>query len=196
MFLPHKPTPSAMVARYAARPLNPEMSSSANCTFEPPSSQDLLGDWFIVQTSLPFWSDKRNVKITYSEGSSAASGITSVQDDVIYQTSTSEKTKTVRGLNTSSQRGLPGAWDWRGLGWVKIVSNHWEVLAHDLDGLDGRVWMVIHTEKSFFAPEAVHVYSRIKTTLSSDLREGLQKDLMGRQGIANLLRNMYDVRQN
>ena len=185
-----------MADRFAVRPSDTESSSSLNSTFQPPSSKDLLGDWFIVHTSLPYWSDKRNVKITYSERSPAGGGITSVQDDVVYQTLTSEKTKSVRGLNTSSQRGLSGAWDWRGLGWVKIVSNHWEVLAHDLDGLDGRVWMVIYTEKSFFAPEAVHVYSRVKTALSSDLREGLTKALMGRQGTAELLRNMYDVLQH
>ena len=181
---------------FAIRPSLLNAPLPDNPVFQPPSSNEILGDWFIVQTSLPYWRDKRNVKITYSNISPSNSTIQSVQDEVSYRTLTSETIKTLRGINTPSPRGQPGAWDWRGSGWVKVVSNHWEILSYGNDQDGGVEWMVIYTEKSFFTPAAVHVYSRKQSKLPEAARDGLVNVLVERQHLKALVEGMYEVQQS
>ena len=164
--------------------------------FQPPSLKGLLGDWFIVLTSLPYWQGKRNIKATYSVLSETDIDIQSAQDDVTYQTLTSDKIKTVRGVTTPSQTGPAGTFDWRGSGLVKVVSNRWEVLAHgSFESCDRVEWILIHTGKSLFAPAAVHVYSRAKHMLAKDTRRELENTLGGRQDLKGLLEAMFEVQQ-
>lgn len=83
--------------------------SSGSSAFQPPSSEQLLGKWFIVHTSLPFWRDKRNISIIYSALSSPARSTDPVNDIITYQTLNSEKLKTVQGINTVAQSEQQGA---------------------------------------------------------------------------------------
>ncbi|KAM0802920.1 hypothetical protein BDR22DRAFT_100790 [Usnea florida] len=182
---------------FVLRPsLDPALPSSDDSTFRPPSSEQLLGQWFIVHSSLPFWRNKRNIKISYSAVSSPARPIVQTNDTVVYQTLNSDKLNTVNGVNTVAQSEEHGAWDWRGSGWVKVVNNHWEVLGHDCRaGDDARRWIVIHTGKSFFAPAAIHVYSRDKEELPEETRKTLVTALAQSQDLKGLAEDLFRVQQ-
>ncbi|KAL9009987.1 MAG: hypothetical protein Q9173_005037 [Seirophora scorigena] len=181
-----------MTSAFVLRPSLLALPTSDASTFQPPSTNDLLGDWWIVQTSLPYWRDKRNVKITYTQLANDNTATLSVQDDASYQLLDSDKTKMIRGINTLSQRDQPGAWDWRGTGWVKIVSNHWKILAYGPGGGEEMEWLLIHTEKSFFTPAAVHVYSRVKTALPRFVKDALVDALVDSRDLRILLEGVYE----
>ena len=186
-----------MAQPFALRPSIDGLAAADGPLFQPPTAKEVLGEWFIVLSSLPYWQDKRNVKITYSVLAENDTGIQSVQDDVRFQTLTSNKSKNVRGVNTPSQSGRQGVWDWRGSGLVRVVSNHWEVLAHgSFEGRDGIDWILIYSGKTFFAPAAVHVYSRAKRALATDVRRRLEDALVGRQDMRGLVETMFEAEQN
>src|SRR5450432_3852441 len=114
-------------------------ATSTQNTFTLPPLSFLLGTWNVTHSSLPLWKSARNVQITYSvpeaPSSSPATAATAtatadlsaqkIDDRVTYQSLSSEKVKTISGID--SPAGL-GAWNWRGKGWLMIVGTHWEVL--------------------------------------------------------------------
>ncbi|KAJ5210052.1 hypothetical protein N7491_009864 [Penicillium cf. griseofulvum] len=69
----------------------------------------------------------RSVNITYKLLPADSAGLQKLDDLVQYQGTNSEKIKSVQGLHTATP-GNPGAWDWRGRGWLMIASSHWECL--------------------------------------------------------------------
>ena len=167
--------------------------------YQAPRSDQLLGEWFIVLTSLPYWRDKRNIKVTYSASEPTAADAPTIYDTVTFQTLTSDKLKSVQGVNTSSQLGQLGGWDWRGTGWVKVVSNHWDVLGHNaISPEDGQKieWFVIHTKKSFFTPAAIHIYSRRKQAPAEGVRESLLDAFTEHQELKCLLGCMFKIQHN
>lgn len=186
-----------MADPFVLRPLTKvALPSSDTSAFRPPSSKQLLGQWFIVQTSLPFWRDKRNIKIAYSASPSSSHIIDQIDDTTIYQTLGSEKLKTVQGVSAQGDSEKAGAWDWRGSGWVKVVRNHWEILGHaSYEGGDEASWIVVHTQKSFFTPAAIHVYSRKKEALTEATWQTLKATLEERQELKDLVVNVFQVQQ-
>lgn len=184
-----------MTSSFVLRPS--ALSSPDEPAFQPPSSDQLLGQWFVVHTSLPFWRNKRNIQITYSAPPSPALATDLVIDTVTYQVENSAKLKTVQGTNTPAQSEHHGAWDWRGTGFIKVVSNHWEVLGHgDLGAGEKECWIVIHTQKSFFTPAAIHVYSRSREPLSEDVLKPLMAALAQHLNLRDLIGNMYQIQHN
>ncbi|KAL8918022.1 MAG: hypothetical protein Q9208_007620 [Pyrenodesmia sp. 3 TL-2023] len=179
----------------AIKPSLLSLPSPEPSSFQPPSAEELLGEWFIVQTSLPYFRDKRNVKITYTPSASGNTSTQRVHDELTYQTLSSDQKKTIRGVNNVSPRGQPGAWDWRGSGWVKVVSNHLEIIGHGLGDRSGMEWIMIHTERSFFAPAAIHVYSRVKAALPESVKARFMDTLVESPHIKALLGDMYEVQQ-
>ena len=77
------------------------------------------------------------------------------------------------------------------------MSNHWVILGHACreDGVDEARWIVIHTQKSFFTPAAVHVYSRDKEALPEETRKMLVADLARWKDLEDLVKNMFAVEQ-
>jgi hypothetical protein len=69
------------------------------------------------------WKGKRNVNITYSLPPADSAGVQKIDDMVQYQAVGPEKIKSVHGIDTPTP-GTPGAWDWRGKGWLMIASSH------------------------------------------------------------------------
>jgi hypothetical protein len=119
------------------------------------------------------WRKAKNVRITYKIIPPASvSGLTLLDDEV-----TSEPTartllpqpKSIRGIDTPSGEG---AWNWRGRGWLKIASSHWELLGWGERG--GEKWVVTWFAPSMFTPAGVDIYSSEKEGMS----EGLYKDIM------------------
>lgn len=108
------------------------------------------------------WKSNRNVVITYTPLKSPAGAI----DDLVeYQSLTSDKQKTVQGIDRPDP-SVPAAYNWRGKGWLKIASSHWEVLGH---GEEDGGWIVTFFEKTLFTPAGIDIYARRKGGLSEDL---------------------------
>ena len=187
-----------MTNPFVLRALEASISpSSESAAFQPPSPEHLLGQWFIIHTSLPFWRDKRNITIVYSAAYPQPTPTNIINDTVTYQNLSSDKVKTVQGTNTAAQGERQGAWDWRGSGWVKVVSNHWEILGYGSgeSGDEGR-WMVIHTRKSFFTPAAIHVYSKSQKALTEETRRSLMSTLAKHQGLKELVESTFEVQHD
>ena len=124
----------------------------------------MAGHWHIVYTSLPLWKDKRNVTEDYAAIEPDASGIVRIDDTASYQKLNSDKIHTIHGIDTPTP-GADGAFDWRGKGWLKIASSHWEILGWGDLG-DGAQWIVTYFSKTLFTPAGIDIYSRTKEGLS------------------------------
>lgn len=147
-----------------------------------PTLNDVLGKWYITQTTSPVWSDKRNVLLTYSVLSPTSTATRPQLDDLItYQSLDSQKLKTMRGTDTPSLDN-PGGWTWRGHGFLKFVTSQWEILGHGetppTDENEGG-WIVVFAQKSIFTPAVLNVCTRGKAGLETEQLEGLKSFLKG-----------------
>jgi hypothetical protein len=159
----------------------------------PPTNEFLMGTWHVTHSSLPLWKDKRNVNITYKEIDS--SGV-KIDDLVQYQAVGSDKIKSINGVDTPTP-GNPGAWDWRGKGWLKIASSHWECLGFGhADG--NNKWAVTYFAKSLFTPAGMDIYSWDKQGLPQSTVDDIIQALKGLEieEITNLADTMFEIPQN
>lgn len=108
-----------MATSFALRPSMIGLLPNDTPKYEPPSSKELLGEWFIILTSLPYWNDKRNIKITYSGLSKVDTDIDTLQDDVTYTITASNKTKSIRGVNTVPKASSQELGTGEGVGWSR-----------------------------------------------------------------------------
>jgi hypothetical protein len=159
----------------------------------PPTNEFLMGTWHVTHSSLPLWKGKRNVNITYKEIDS--SGV-KIDDLVQYQAVGSDKIKSINGVDTPTP-GNPGAWDWRGKGWLKIASSHWECLGFGhADG--NNKWAVTYFAKSLFTPAGMDIYSWDKQGLPQSTVDDIIQALKGLEieEITNLADTMFEIPQN
>ena len=77
--------------------------------------------------------------------------------------------KSIKGIDTPD--GV-GAWNWRGKGWLKIATSHWEILGWGERG-DER-WAVTWFAPSRFTPAGLDIYCSKKEGMS----EGLCRDII------------------
>lgn len=132
--------------------------------------QFLQGPWHVTHSTLPMWKSNRNVVITYTPTETPQGGI----DDLVqYQPLKSDKNKTVRGVDTPDA-STPAAYNWRGKGWLKIASSHWEVLGY---GEEEGGWMVTFFQKTLFTPAGIDIYARKKGGLSSGLIQQIRAEM-------------------
>jgi len=124
------------------------------------------------------WRKAKNVRITYKIIPPATpSGPTLLDDEV-----TSEPTertllpqpKSIRGVDTPDGEGV---WNWRGRGWLKIASSHWELLGWGERGNER--WAVTWFAPSMFTPAGVDIYSSEKEGMSKGLYEEIIQALKG-----------------
>lgn len=169
-------------------------------TRTPPANDFLAGTWHVTYSSLPLWKNKRNVNITYTLlPPLPPSSVTKIDDLVQYQVVNSDKIKTVHGVDTPTP-GDPGAWDWRGKGWLMIASSHWECLGFgdvgDVDG--GNQWMVTYFAKTLFTPAGIDIYSRKKGGLSQATVDEILDALrgFGVGEITELVDSVFRIPQN
>lgn len=160
------------------------------------------------------WKTKRNVSITYTPLADPSPSPTTKLDDLVrYQTLTSAKVKTVEGVDTpSSLDASGGEWDWRGKGWLRVASSHWEVLGWgDLpdhmggegqgegegegEGEGGNQWVVTFFAKTLFTPAGIDVYSRRKEGVGREVVERIKEALGGSadEGVKRLAREVFEV---
>ncbi len=167
-------------------------------SFTPPTPQWLSGTWHVTHSTLPMWKTKRNVAITYTPLAvdPSPSPTTKLDDRVQYQTLTSAKVKTVEGIDTPSLDASGGEWDWRGKGWLRVASSHWEVLGWgDLPGEEGNQWVVTFFAKTLFTPAGIDVYSRRKEGVGGEVVERIKEALGGSadEGVKRLAREVFEV---
>lgn len=124
------------------------------------------------------WRKAKNVRITYKIiPATTPSGPILLDDEV-----TSEPTqrtflpqpKSIKGIDTPDGEG---GWNWRGKGWLKITSSHWEVLGWGEKG-DER-WVVTWFAPSMFTPEGLDIYCSKKEGMSEGLFKEIEKGLEG-----------------
>lgn len=140
------------------------------------------------------WKDKRNVRITYAPlpaTNTAEESIPRLDDTVEYQALGSDKIKTVHGIDTPS--GVyTRAWDWRGKGWLKIASSHWEVVEWSEGGEE---WAVIWFQKTLFTPEGMDIFSREKEGLREETVGGIKRRLGGGRH-KSLSEGLFEVKRD
>lgn len=146
----------------------------------------------------------RNVTVTFLPSSTSTNSsitgsnpsIEHMDDTVTYQTLTSSKVKTICGSDTF-ERGKPGVWNWRGAGWMKIVSTHWEILGYgrSLEGVDACEWVVKFFTASMFGPAGLEVSSRGKARLPEEIMRRLKEALEGVEDevVRGLSWELFDV---
>lgn len=169
-------------------------SKSNKCV--PPPNDFLIGTWHVTHSSLPLWKNKRNVNITYELLPTDSSGVPKIDDLVKYQAIDSEKVRSVHGVDTPTP-GDPGAWDWRGKGWLKIASSHWECLGFGHTD-DGNKWIVTYFAKTLFTPAGIDIYSRSKEGLPRSSVDEILNALKehGVNEITELANNVFQIPQN
>jgi hypothetical protein len=139
------------------------------------------------------WKKARNVAITYKP---LSSDVNKLDDLVTYQSLTSEKVKRVSGIDTPAG---PASWNWRGNGWLMIVSSHWEVLGYgDESGGHGGQWVVTYFAKTLFTPAGVDIYSRRKEGLRVETVENIRKALgvVEDEGVRKLAKEIFLVKSD
>lgn len=168
--------------------------SSSNV--QPPSLEQLLGRWYITLTSSPAWRDKRNVELTFTPRASISQPYHLIDDLITYQSLSSSKLQKIQGTDTPSQAN-PWAWTWRGNGWLKLVTSHWEILGHG-ELQDHGQWIMVHAQKSVFTPAVINVYTRKKEGLPEAMRKGIEVAVgeFGHEDLQALMRGLYSVPQN
>lgn len=141
----------------------------------PPTTAWLNGTWHVTHSSLSLWNDKRNVKLNYKLLEPAADGSARLEDRAEYQALTSDKVKTIHGVDTAT--GNTGSWDWRGNGWLKVAgTSHWEILGYgDLEG--GNSWALTYFSKTLFTAAGMDIISRNKGGLPAEVVEQIRKSL-------------------
>lgn len=144
-------------------------SSPVPATYQSPTIAWLTETWHVTHSTLPMWKSKRNVKITYtplapSDPSIATENTDRLDDLVTYQSLSGDKVSQVRGIDTCALKSKADAgrdvWDWRGKGWLKIASSHWEVLGWGVEAESGNKWAVTVFAKTLFTPAGIDIYSQ------------------------------------
>ena len=171
----------------------------ASSSFVPPSLERICGTWYVTHSTLPMWKSKRNVTITYKplpnvgHSSSSSEGKPNKLDDLVsYQSRLAATTKTVHGIDSPANASY-GEWNWRGTGWLKMASSHWEFLGYGTH--DGTEWAVTYFSSTLFTPAGIDIYSRspkgLATATTSDIKRALKANQDPR--IARLAEKLFQV---
>ncbi|GAA6041499.1 hypothetical protein JCM8097_001908 [Rhodosporidiobolus ruineniae] len=162
----------------------------------------LMGQWFVIASTLPLWKNKRDVSITYS--AIPGEPATTFDDLVQYRSATAKPDSSpseVRGIDRleTDVEGNGARWKWRGKGFLKIASSHWQLLGFSLGssspipdaaGATEADWVVTYFSSTLFTPAGLDIYVREPSALSDDRVDELVRSLEGLGGeIEALVKN-------
>jgi hypothetical protein len=141
------------------------------------------------------WKKVSNVTITYSPLSSDPSKL---DDYVAYVSPTlfGLKVKSIQGIDTPAG---PGCWNWRGSGWLRIASSHWEILGYGEEGRsEGGRWVVTYFAKTLFTPAGIDIYSWNQEGLKAETVERIKKALVEVEDevVKKLAAELFEVKQD
>ena len=179
----------------------PTTSNLAQPAFTPPTTDWLTGTWHVTHSTLPMWKSKRNVTIVYkplppSTSSPAQDGTNRLDDIVYYQTLSSDKVKTIAGIDTANGNDT-STWGWRGKGMLTLISSHWEILGYgDLE--DEHQWVVTYFSKTLFTPAGIDVYSRKKEGVPEAALTALKEAIAGseHEPVQKLAQEIFEVKRD
>ncbi|EDU41483.1 hypothetical protein PtrSN002B_009339 [Pyrenophora tritici-repentis] len=182
-------------------------TTAASPSLTPPLLSWLSGVWNVTHSTLPMWKKSRNVQITYNAIPSTSPA--QIDDLVTYQNLTSDKVKTVKGVdkpfevpNTEAAGEADGSekaslgYNWRGKGLLMIATSKWEILGYGDEEGTGNSWVVTYFAKTLFTPAGIDFYSR-KGALAPQTIEDIKTGLKGLGGdLANLAENIFEVKMD
>lgn len=84
------------------------------------------------------------------------------------------KIKTIRGINTACNEGSAD-WNWRGGGWLKLITSHWEILGFGQGS--GVGWAVIFFASTYVTPFGMDILSQSKEGVSAETVSAIKEAL-------------------
>ncbi|KAK8087147.1 hypothetical protein PG994_002121 [Apiospora phragmitis] len=167
-------------------------STSDGAAFASPPLEWLYRTWSVTHSTLPMWRSARNVRITYKPlPTSSTTSEMHIDDLVEYEKANkSGAYKTVAGVDKPDPTA-PAAWNWRGKGWLRIASSHWEVLGWGERPLSEQQqqqqppaaattverWVVTWFAATLFTPEGIDIYSDRPEGISPETLAGVKAAL-------------------
>ena len=147
------------------------------------------------------WKSKRNVRIRYTLLEPSSPSIpqdeTDIIDDLVsYQTLKSDAVSTVQGIDKAAGDGTSrGEWNWRGKGWLKIASSHWEILGWGEEEEGGNKWMVTVFAKTLFTPAGIDVYSQAHAGLKAETLKEIKFALanVGDADVKKMAETLFEI---
>ncbi|GAA5891506.1 hypothetical protein JCM6882_004495 [Rhodosporidiobolus microsporus] len=183
-----------------AATLHPPDSSHADFAPDNVPYERLMGQWFIIASTLPLWKNKRDVSITYTpipdEPATTFDDLVQFHYDSAALGSLPWEVKGVDKLETDVE-GNGVRWKWRGKGFLKISTSHWQLLGYSLlsappsgdteSTLPPPVatdpeWVVTYFSSTLFTPAGLDIYVRKPDALTEEQVEGLVRKLEGLGG--------------
>ncbi|KAI1740977.1 hypothetical protein F4680DRAFT_77066 [Xylaria scruposa] len=170
-------------SKYLRDPSKP--STTSNKPFVAPPNEWLWNTWTVTHSTLSMWRSAQNVRITYTphdRSSPSDSNSPTVNDNIVEYEKKNGKggVKSVLGTEKPDPM-VPGAWNWRGKGWLKIASSHWQILGwgeRPLPGGEGvERWVVTWFAPTLFTDEGIDLYSDRKEGLSKETADDIIKAL-------------------
>lgn len=145
----------------------------------------------MIASSSSMWQDKKHsITITYTvEDSGDAHKVHDLAD---WQTEKSDSVSSTRGLSTpSNAQGTCRIYNWRGAGWLRMISTRWEIVgvgvAHVDIGVDEDGWtgterdpdvLVTFVQKTLFSPQALSIYVK-REHFHTDRQEAILTTVKG-----------------
>ncbi|KAK7752611.1 hypothetical protein SLS62_005380 [Diatrype stigma] len=206
MASPDPKIPSTIAIRPPSKYVLKQSESADADAFVPPPLEWLYRTWAVTHSTLSMWRSAQNVRITYkpykpSTNKPSSSPPLAIDDLVEYEkkgSGSGSGVKSVEGIDkpaadragsgSGSSSSPGGAWDWRGKGWLKIASSHWEVLGYgerpqataagagDEEGGAER-WVVTWFAPTLFTQEGLDIYSNRREGLSQETLDAIMKAL-------------------
>ncbi|KAL1411531.1 hypothetical protein Q8F55_002492 [Vanrija albida] len=135
--------------------------------------QWFMGTWSVVWSTLPMWKVDVTIKYTpLSEGD-----YNKFESDVSYSPRKGGSVSRVVGVERLSPGTNGATFDWRGNGWLVLITSHWEVLGYGVETVDGAEveWAVTSFSKTLFTPAGLDLYLRAKTDtpVSAEVRKAV-----------------------
>ncbi|PLW11034.1 hypothetical protein PCANC_20503 [Puccinia coronata f. sp. avenae] len=166
--------------------------------------------WFVISSSLPFWKNKKNVTISYSNLDNEPSNV--LYDLVEYHSNLTDppnsKRKRLEGIDRPKLE-LHGAdqsveWRWRGKGIMKLLSSDWKVIGYSLSSLrnddggrhaSGPDWVITFFRQTLFTPAGIDIYARTPSALTDPFKGQLIQALRNHPSnvVSSLANSMFDI---
>jgi hypothetical protein len=165
--------PSTVTLRAPSQYLSEEGKKPA-AQFAAPPLPWLCRTWSVTHSTLSMWRSTQNVRITYK----ALPG-DNLDDLVEYEKSGS--VKTVQGIDRPDPSS-GGSWNWRGKGWLRIASSHWEVLSwgeRQTPNAGVERWVITWFAPTLFTKEGLDIYSDQPGGLSKETLDELMAGMAG-----------------
>ncbi|GAA5957807.1 hypothetical protein JCM21900_004558 [Sporobolomyces salmonicolor] len=155
----------------------------------------LMGQWHVVASTLPLWKGKANVTISYDP--IAGEPATTFEDTVRFTYAGKKRQWQVRGIDRLEEdiEGNGARWKWRGKGFLRISTSHWQLLGYSLSSpsssqpsslpssrpstssTSSPEWAITYFSSTLFTPAGLDIYSRGPKALSDEFIDGLVEKL-------------------